>query len=1321
MQESSHQAHKFDIGHIGHILQIKKETTTNTTIMTRKKSRVRKCSQGQRWLNTRLSEDVNSLTATATLLELEGLILPSTSEGPDVANNEESSDLEPDFDTRMSPPNSPSSSVAETDGEFESEEAPVNISTTVAQQVQMQFGLNNTASVSDNDHNNHFHNTNNEPYVKLSPVDCATLDVLKLCHDAGVSLEFYDILFALLRKHSSKNKVDVTKLPKRDTFLKSLRARISSPVPIISQVGNLQVPHFDILSQIRDLLGSFVFNDLNNLCVNMDREQRYKVFTATDDDKFVEMCAQKWYKQTYTEFVKDPQKQFLLPLIFYIDETGTDVFQRYPLEPLMFTFGILRNFIRERSSSWRHAGFIPKVAKAKSAIESLQLYHDCMAMVLSTLKPLQDDPPLEWLQFGDEPPVQKELILQVCFLMGDQKSQDNIVGRKLNNSGWAGRSHRGCMCSGPSSSDPCLRCQPVPIKVVHKLRDISFTSNNDSPLMEAITAKFPLTPLGRLTKKAKEAHDFVKRRAGLAREILGDVFTMHPLRNAWNPIGFGANKNGISSATLDDPMHFNESGLFDGVTKSFYGCFTEEELKTFEETTRSLYQSSRSSVRSDYPKSRISKGFTSCTLKTANETVGSLVSVALTVQDDKVFDMMDQVGKRQQQRYLTFPVNVASTSSGSVPRAKNSQSKSTQRKKQTKVSDKVLISSKMKATDIELLDRFPSRRNYTFGRDRTNDAKKEDFPRTNKSCRLLFKHIRKHGLGFVLDLELDEIQMEYLLIVSWRAFAGIDFSNQFYPQFSLQDVIPVFPFPESSTKKRMERYYKGHLHRKDTLRSTNRGGVVTISWDDVKDHTYQDESDESEEQQPSKRRKLAHNGKQVPDRKSNQNGPITTTISFPGLRSSKGVKKHGRIKPYTKGTGSTSAVLCDVKPYVHFIELALCLHAYLHYSKDLTLDTRCKPEIFDRGIREFLRLFNEYVYRGDDSVDTDTCKIHCHLHIMENILNFGDPMQYDAAKGERGLKDWAKQISQTAQKCGIDIFLFQTIHRVSTQQLMQRAQQLELWQKREKEKSNPQTHIEASTPRPVMNRKLPHFRYKTRLKVLYAVDRKGNEALATEKTGLVDKRILSKIERDHQDLEEIDIWGEIYLTTATSEGGQLLRGHPTLDRFGEMFDWVAVTFDTAEPSEEGLVGPAKILAFYKDNDGVERAVVHATNVTTGRETKAGNTLLIQNVRLEFNPRGFPALRTIRVDQIDRGIMAFEHTNFDGPLPPTINYSTEKSKFVVSCFVDRADWAYQFYDWANSLPVTNTQQTRAHTDEEPDTDTDSVDSGEQITDSEDGST
>ena len=633
-------------------------------------------------------------------------------------------------------------------------------------------------------------------------------------------------------------------------------------------------------------------------------------------------------------------------------------------------------------------------------------------------------------------------------------------------------------------------------------------------------------------------------------------------------------------------MHFNESGLFDGVTKAFYGCFTEEELKKFEESTRSLYSNSRSSVKSEYPKSRISKGFTSCTLKTANETVGSLLSVVLTVQDNDVFDMMDEVGKKQQQRYLTFPATI-------LPQ------RSSRKMKNEKMPDqKVKVSSKLVATDTKLLERYPSRRNYTYGRDRTADQTKKDFPRTNESCRLLFCHLKRHGLGFVLDLELDEIQMEYLLVVCWKTFGAIELSDKFYPTDSLRKVMPVFPFPIEPTKKRMERYYKQQLHKKDTLRSTKRGEVVTLTLDDIKGHTCQDdfkascseEESEEEEEKPRKKRTLAGKEKVVGHRKtSNSAGPITTTISFPSLKKRNVVTKHGRIKPYTKGTGSTSAVLCDVKPYVTFIELALCLHAYLHYSKDLPLESRSKPEVFDRGTREFLRLFNAYVYRGDDSVDTDTCKIHCHLHIMQNILMFGDPMQYDAAKGERGLKDWAKLISQTAQKCGIDIFLFQTIHRVSTHQLMQRAQQMDLWQKHRKEKSMEglEDNTLETTQRAVMNRRIPHFRYRTGTKLLYSLDRKGKETLATKKTGLVDARIISKIQMDHNDLEDIDIWGEIYLSSPTGEGGQLLRGHPTLDRYGEMFDWAAVTFETADPSNDGVVGPAKILAFYKDSEGVE--------------------------------------------------------------------------------------------------------------------------------------
>ncbi len=112
-------------------------------------------------------------------------------------------------------------------------------------------------------------------------------------------------------------------------------------------------------------------------------------------------------------------------------------------------------------------------------------------------------------------------------------------------------------------------------------------------------------------------------------------------------------------------------------------------------------------------------------------------------------------------------------------------------------------------------------------------------------------------------------------------------------------------------------------------------------------------------------------------------------------------------------------------------------------------------------------------------------------------------------------------------------------------------------------------------------------------------------------------------------MEEIDIWGEMFPTTPRSEGaGQLLRGHPTSDRHGEMFDWAAVTFDTDDPNNDGLVGPAKTLASFEDVDAVDRALVHATNVTTGRETKAGKSSLIQNVRLELTQRGHAVLHAI---------------------------------------------------------------------------------------------
>jgi hypothetical protein len=151
--------------------------------MARKKDRGRAGLQGQKWLNTRLSEDVNSLTATVTALELDALSLPTRSEGFDIANDEDSSGEEHVADAETSTPNSSSSNVTETDEEFESEEAAVNVSTTVAQQVQMHFGINNTEVSDDNDNDDN--NSNYESNVKLSPTTVTLFQTQSRHHQAS--------------------------------------------------------------------------------------------------------------------------------------------------------------------------------------------------------------------------------------------------------------------------------------------------------------------------------------------------------------------------------------------------------------------------------------------------------------------------------------------------------------------------------------------------------------------------------------------------------------------------------------------------------------------------------------------------------------------------------------------------------------------------------------------------------------------------------------------------------------------------------------------------------------------------------------------------------------------------------------------------------------------------------------------------------------------------------------------------------------------------------------------------------------------------------
>jgi hypothetical protein len=148
-----------------------------------------------------------------------------------------------------------------------------------------------------------------------------------------------------------------------------------------------------------------------------------------------------------------------------MDKTGTDAYQRYSLEPVLFSLAAIKQEKREDQLSWRHLGFIPSTDHIKDKDSHLQAYHNCLGSILSGLKYAQEFPPtVRILRNG----VVTKLLarLPVMLIMGDQLSQDTLCARCKANSGGAGKVHWSCKCSYLTVNNPLHNCVKVDPKII---------------------------------------------------------------------------------------------------------------------------------------------------------------------------------------------------------------------------------------------------------------------------------------------------------------------------------------------------------------------------------------------------------------------------------------------------------------------------------------------------------------------------------------------------------------------------------------------------------------------------------------------------------------------------------------------------------------------------------------------------------------------------------------------------------------------------------------------------------------------------------------
>jgi hypothetical protein len=301
------------------------------------------------------------------------------------------------------------------------------------------------------------------------------------------------------------------------------------------------------------------------------------------------------------------------------------------------------------------------------------------------------------------------------------------------------------------------------------------------------------------------------------------------------------------------------------------------------------------------------------------------------------------------------------------------------------VTDDELVaeSAKKKLTSTELpASAFPYRKDLLHGSDHQS---KHPFDRSDESIIFVSQELRRHGFGFLMDdTKLDTYQLDLLMVVSCETLLGIKHKK--------------LKRPSGDTVQ--------ELSSNDALKDLIVSQVE--SEEESVDALINEKTTKDSLQRTFPRREVQIDAGTKPEEMS--------LVCYQHSLDLEGcLPKHRLTKPKVKGSRFTGAVLSDSATFLSLVELMLCYHAWCHHSGKLPVELQEDTELITFSAGAVVQYFDTIIYRGDDTVDTDICKIHTQWHANRY---FGGPMQSNTETGERGLKTWAKKVARTALKHG---------------------------------------------------------------------------------------------------------------------------------------------------------------------------------------------------------------------------------------------------------------------------------------------------------------
>jgi hypothetical protein len=504
------------------------------------------------------------------------------------------------------------------------------------------FGRQNIPSQSLNDER-----TDND----FSIAEICTYELILFLDDAKAPRNCYDRLIALL-KRQHKMGFSISDAIGRDTFLKSLKKKFKSPDISSVTVGKSPVFKFPFVHMLQNLL-DVVGPDLHLINPN----------AITPSASSDELWNTRWMINTFRYGHRDflMERDVMLPIIIYMDKTGTDAYQRYSLEPVIFSLGNIPREKRDSRRSWRHMGFVPSNKHIEKSLPRLQFYHNCLEVILHELKVAQKEHPTVRIKQPGGHVAELQARLPVVVVMGDQLSQDTLCARLKVNAGGASRIHRSCMCSYLSVDDPSMTCVSVSKHTLDKMTRLALLSD---------------AQISDITDGNRVEEDYFKKLRQMNQRFLAKPYGTYPVHNAFQGVDFGGWTEGIYEATLDDFMHSTELGVIKTLNEVVFQGLTKSECTEVEYLMRAFMGGVRSSVRSTYPRWRLSEGFSRQKLMTSTERVGTLFSICLALQSHEIQNLISDAHARQRKKYVTMSGNVTTQSDAGTSRS-NHESQAT--------------------------------------------------------------------------------------------------------------------------------------------------------------------------------------------------------------------------------------------------------------------------------------------------------------------------------------------------------------------------------------------------------------------------------------------------------------------------------------------------------------------------------------------------------------------------------------------------------------------------------------------------------------------